>query len=92
MCVILKRTLIISVLLSVVAAVTLLTLCILYIRHLCLKCITAAINDKFPTPPPYQLSQHAGEIVPLVSLSEPGEDETEDYTDAEEEEDRCLYS
>ena len=51
-----------------------------------------AINDKVPTSPPYQFSQHAGETVPLVSLSEPGEDETEAYSDADKAEDRCLYT
>ena len=69
------KTLITSVLLSLVAAVTMLTLCgcccIPCISHLSLKCITAAINDKFAAPPPYQLVQHTGETIPRVSLSEP---------------------
>lgn len=71
---------------------TILTLCgcccVPCIRHLGLKCITTA-DDKFPAPPPYQLVQHPGEIITVVSVSEPGDEETEDDKDTE---DHCLYA
>uniref|UniRef100_A0A667Y4X6 Uncharacterized protein n=1 Tax=Myripristis murdjan TaxID=586833 RepID=A0A667Y4X6_9TELE len=92
------KTVIVSVLTSLLFAVTVLTLCgcccIPCIRHLCLQCITRAINDRFPAPPPYQLIQYHGDTIPMVSLPEPGEDETEvdlDGLDYDTQEDRFLY-
>uniref|UniRef100_A0A3Q3K155 Integrase catalytic domain-containing protein n=1 Tax=Monopterus albus TaxID=43700 RepID=A0A3Q3K155_MONAL len=42
--------------------------CIPCIRQLCTKCITRAIDSKYSTPPPYQLSQLASESAPLASF------------------------
>lgn len=64
------KPLVTSVLISLISAGALLTFCgcccIPCTRHLCLKCITTAINDKFQAPPAYQLMQKSTETIPLT--------------------------
>ena len=78
------KTMITYAFISLVVAVTTLTLCgcccIPCIRHLCLKCITTAIDNKFPAPPAYQLVQHYGDTIPLENFS------------GLRDEDHCLYT